>query len=50
MELPHDIEKRLERRFARHIHEMEIRHQKKKVVNETEVTKKKVEDQLSAKQ
>ena len=37
MELPHDIEERLERRwFARHIQEMEIR-QQKKIVNETEV-------------
>ena len=45
MELPHDIEERIERRwFARRIQEMEIR-QQKKVLNETEVTDKKVEDQ-----
>jgi hypothetical protein len=49
MELPHDIEERLERRFSRHIQEMEIRHQKK-VVNETEVTEKKVENQPAAEQ
>ena len=49
MELPHDIEERIERRwFARRIQEMEIR-QQKKVLNETEVTDKKFEDQPSGK-
>jgi hypothetical protein len=47
--LPHEIQERLERRWlARRLQEMEIR-QQMNVLNETEVTDKKVEDHPAAK-
>lgn len=45
MEIPHDIEVRLERRwFARHNQDAKIR-RRKQVLNETEVTDQKVKDE-----
>jgi hypothetical protein len=48
MELPHDIEQRLERRWlARYLQDFHIR-QEKKVVNEAEVTNQKAELEITA--